>query len=118
MTLRHVKNWIVSFFKPVRLRSNVLCAGQNDSGTVVADTVDHRYDGLVHYQPYAGHYLLVGIEPCKKNRANVVYRFFDPATQSEFLLTKPLVKLLFNRVHSENEPGFAHRNHNEKHEHC
>lgn len=94
-----------SFIKPQVLRKSVMVSGEDDEGVVCQTPVIDPYNGLVKFRPYPLNYLLVGIEPARRQSGKLVYRFFDPASKKEFLLTKELVDLLFHKVVHEVEPG-------------
>lgn len=95
--------WVFSFFKPQTLRKDVLITGADDVGHEVQPARKDVYRGLVKYRPFSLDYLLVGIEHSRRDPNQIVYRFFDPETNKEFTMTKPLVDLLFYRV-----PGVGH----------
>lgn len=102
MSLDRVKSalrWLFSFIKPQPLRQSVMLSGAEATGVVIKKSGSAKmYAGLATYQPYPLPYILIGTEPGKGNPSKVVYRFFDPESKTEFLLTKPLVDLLLFKI--------------------
>jgi len=111
MILNHVKAFyrhLASFFKPQILRTNVLITGMEDEGMQMPEE-ESKYKDLMIFRPYFLDYILVGIEPGRRNPGQVVYRFYDPESCKEFLLTKELVDLLFYKPCKDTQGVFTSR---------
>lgn len=100
---------IASFFKPQTLRTNVLLTGMDDEGIELPEEGDSKYKDLAIFRPYFLDYILVGIEPGRRNPGQIVYRFYDPESRKEFLLTKELVDLLFYKPCKDTQGVFTSR---------
>lgn len=90
--------YLASFIKPQKLRTSVMVNGEDDAGTVIEKKSSAIYAGAACYMPYPVKYVLIGTEPKKDQPGVVVYRFLDIQTNTEFLLTRSLVDLLFHRT--------------------
>lgn len=111
MILNRVKAFyrhLASFFKPQILRTNVLITGMEDEGMQMPEE-ESKYKDLMIFRPYFLDYILVGIEPGRRNPGQVVYRFYDPESCKEFLLTKELVDLLFYKPCKDTQGVFTSR---------
>lgn len=111
MILNRVKVFyrhLASFFKPQILRTNVLITGMEDEGMQMPEE-ESKYKDLMIFRPYFLDYILVGIEPGRRNPGQVVYRFYDPESCKEFLLTKELVDLLFYKPCKDTQGVFTSR---------
>ena len=111
MILNRVKAFyrhLASFFKPQILRTNVLITGMEDEGMQMPEE-ESKYKDLMIFRPYFLDYILVGIEPGRRNPGQVVYRFYDPESCKEFLLTKELVDLLFYKSCKDTQGVFTSR---------
>lgn len=113
MTLGRVKAFwqhISSFFQPQVIRKNVLIAGMDDEDGIEQPIEgSSKYKDLVIFRPYFLDYILVGIEPGRRDPGQVVYRFFDPESCKEFILTKQLVELLFYKPCKDTQGVFTSR---------
>lgn len=91
--------WLKSFVKPQVVKTNIITAGDV---TVESKTVVKKpYPLVMRYRPYDLEYLFVGYERSTDGSDKLLYRFYDPETKQEFLVSEALARLLFYSVPRE-----------------